>query len=251
MATVIKAAAQDPRLIRRLETVSVSDHLAEAHMVLERSREEARRMLREAQADGVRIRKEASEQGYEEGFRRGYEAGKQTGHEDAYTEAQKRFEADQTQTLAALAAVMEEWAQRKRDLLIDARQDVVRFAARLAEKVTRQVGAVHAESAAANLEAALAMVEKATDVVAHINPADRQTIEKFGAALDGRLRSAANFAIVEDAAVAPGGCRVTTADAEIDATLDTQIARIVELMVSQAAPVERDAAGDADGEVQA
>lgn len=244
MATVIKAAEQDPRLIRRLETVSVSDHLAEARMVLERSREEARRILREAQADAVRIRQEASEQGYESGFRRGYEAGKQTGQQDAFADGQARFAADQAGTIAALTAVMADYEQRKRDLLIDARQDVVRFAARLADKVTRQVGAVHPESAAANLDAALAMVEKATDVVAHINPADRATIRKYGEALDRRLNGATNFRIEEDAAIAPGGCRVTTAEAEVDATLDTQIARIAELMVpkpASAAPQEEQA----------
>jgi flagellar assembly protein FliH len=233
MATVIKAAQQDPRVIRRLETVNVADHLAEARIVLERSRDEARRMLREAQAEAARITERASSEGYDAGFRRGHEAGQRAGQEEAFAAAKGAFEADQTQTLAALRAVMDEYEGRKRDLFIAARQDVVRFAARLAEKVTRQVGAVRPESAVANLDAAMRIVESATDMVVHVSPADRDVIAKFAESLDSTIREARNITIVADDTVAPGGCRVSTTAVEVDATLDTQIARIVELMVPQ------------------
>lgn len=221
-------------MIRRLETVNVADHLAEAKLQLASARDEARRMLREAQAAAARIVEGASQQGYEAGFRRGYEAGQQRGREDAFATATERFESDQTSTLSALRALIDDFEARKRDLFISARQDVVRFAARLAEKVTRRVGAVHPESALANLEAALHVVEKATDIVVHVNPGDREVIETFARSLTARLGEAHHLTVIADEAVAAGGCRVTTREIEVDATLDTQIARIVELMVPPA-----------------
>lgn len=234
MSTVIKAAQQDPRLFRRLETVSVSDHLAEARLVVEKSREEAQRMLREAQAEAKRIRDEAAERGYASGFRRGYEAGKSAGYDEAFRAAREEFEADQTRALSALRAMVADYEAKKRDLFIAARQDVVRFAMRLAEKVTRQVGAVRSTSAAANLEAALRMIEKPTDLTVHIHPADREAITRFSEKLSAELNGAPHLTIVEDASLAPGGCRLTTPDCAVDASLETQLAVIAELMVPEA-----------------
>ncbi|MCB9851322.1 MAG: hypothetical protein H6817_11535 [Phycisphaerales bacterium] len=233
MATIIKAHEQDPQLIRRLETVSVSDHLSEAKLMVASARAEATKILREAKNQAKTIHEEASQQGYEAGFRRGYDAGKQAGHEQAYNEVKAEFVADESQTLAALRATIEAYEERKRDLFIAARQDVVRFAARMAERVTRQVGATHPDAAKDNLDAALNMVGKATNLVVHINPADRATIERFAAEYHQQIASAEHVEIVADESIARGGCRVTTEDAEVDATLETQIGRIVELMVPQ------------------
>jgi len=132
MPTIIKAAEQNPKLFRRLDSISVSDHFAEARLVVEKSRDQARHLLRAAQSDAVRIREETSKEGYESGFRRGYDSGKRAGQEEALAEGRARFESDQTQTLATLRAVIDDYETRKRDLFIAARQDVVRFAARVA-----------------------------------------------------------------------------------------------------------------------
>ncbi len=231
MATVIKAEQQDPKLLRRLETVSVSDHLGEAQLVLERSREQARQLLRQAQEEAKKLRHEASEKGYEAGFRRGYEAGKKAGYDAAFSAAQTEFEADQTNVVATLRNMLAQYEARKRDLFIAARGDVVRFAARLAEKVTKQVGALHPESAVANLEAALQLVESQTNLQVHISPSDQSTIERFARTLREHVDGAAHLEIIVDETISPGGCRVTTPDAEVDATLETQLAQIVNLMV--------------------
>jgi flagellar assembly protein FliH len=239
-ATIIKATDQDPRLIRRLETVSVSDHLAEAKLALQAARDKAQHIIREAQARARVEEEEASQRGYEAGFRRGYEAGKQSGHAEAYDEAKEHFQADESHTLAALRETIDAYDHERRDLFIAAQQDVIRFAARLAERVTRQIAQTEPDAVKANVDAALALVSHATDLVIHINPEDRATIDRFNAELAAAVDASRSFTIVEDATITRGGCRLTTAEAEVDATIDTQIARIVDVMVPPKADHDAD-----------
>jgi flagellar assembly protein FliH len=231
MATVIKAHEQNPQLVRRLETVNVADHLGEARDVLAQARAHAERMLREAEQRATQAREQASREGYEAGFRRGYDTGKQSGYDEAFAKATAQFTTEQATLVDALAQVIAGFDAQKRDLLIAARQDVVRFAARLAEKVTHQLGATAPEAAVANTEAALKLLAGQSDVVITVHPQDRAALERFAADLAGQMEGSPHWTIAEDAGLAPGGCRVTGATGAVDASLETQLARIVDLMV--------------------
>ena len=230
MSRVIKIGEQSPKLLKRLEAISIADHVGEARLVVERSREQAREILREAQIAAARRNEEAGERGYQAGFRRGYEAGAQAGYQAAMEEAAGRFRAEQASLVDALRGVLDAFESRKRELELAGRQDVVEFAVRLAEKVTRQVGVIRREAATANLEAALRLVGRGTDLVVTVNPADRATLERFAAEFAKTAGGAAYWSLATDEAVAPGGCRLTTATSEVDATLDTQIGQIVGLL---------------------
>jgi flagellar assembly protein FliH len=231
MATVIKFNEQNPSLIRRLETVSVSDHLGEAKLVAQTSRERARELLRTAQVDADAIRNDASGRGYEAGFRRGYEAGAKAGRAAAFEEAQKDFTDRQAQLVRAMNVLVSDFENRKRDLFISANNDCLRFAMKVAERVTRQVGVVHRDSAVENLKAALRIVESRTDLVIHMNPADHDNLQRFAESLMTGVEKAQSLTLVADESIAPGGCRLTSPDADVDATLDTQIEQIADLVV--------------------
>ena len=231
MATVIKVGEQKPQLIKRLETLNVTDHLGEAQLVVKTSRAKARELLRDTQVEAATIRKEADEKGYQAGFRRGYEAGTKAGYEAAFEAARKDFAADQGRLVEVVKAMIAGFEERKRDLFIAASRDVVHFAVKVAEKVTRQVGVVNRESAAANLEAALRLVESKTNLVVRINPLDQSTIERFAESFKERAEGARNLSITVDESIAPGGCHLVTPEAEVDATLDTQIEQLASLMV--------------------
>lgn len=230
MPAVIKATDRSPKLASRLETINVSDHLGEARVVLEKSREKARGILREAQAEARRITDKADERGFESGFRRGYEAGAKAGYEAAFAEAKEAFATDQEQVVQAMHGVVEEFEQRKRDILISAEADIVEFATRVAEAVTKQVGAVNAEAASANLQAALQLVQSMTDLVVSVHPNDVDAIGRFVETVKDRFEQADHIRIVGDESIAPGGCRLASPEADIDATLDTQLAQMAAIM---------------------
>ena len=231
MTTVIKVDEQDPTLIKRLETINVSDHLGEARLVLRASRTKAKELLRDTYVEAESIREEAAEKGYEAGFRRGYEAGGKAGYDVAFEEAKKTFIADQEQLIDAMTDMISQFEKRKRDLFIAATEDVLRFAMKVSAKVTKQLGMLNREAAVANLEAALRLVESKTDLQLHIHPLDRTAIERFVKSFGQQSDRARHFSIVTDESISPGGCHLHTPDCEIDATLDTQIEQIAVLMV--------------------
>jgi flagellar assembly protein FliH len=233
MPPVLKDGVIDPHQVaRRLESVSVADHLGEARAVLRASQEKARALLAEAQAEASQLGAIAQEQGYEAGFRRGYEAGTKAGREAAFNTAKAEFTAAQGQLVQALQQLLAEYDAQKRDLFIAARQDVLNFALQVAEKVTRRIGQVDREAVLGNLDAALRLVESKTNLVAHVNPADVATAAQFAASFRDAAGQSVNFSIVGDSAIAPGGCRLTTPDAEVDATIDSQLAEIAAVMIA-------------------
>ena len=231
MGTVIKTDEQNPRLIKRLETVTVGDHLGEAKLVLERSREQAEAFLEQKRREAVAIEKQAGERGYEAGFKRGYQAGTKAGYEAAFAEAKDRFEREQAALVDALSSAAREYDERKHDLYLAARQDVIDFAAMAADRVVRRIGNVDRAAVEAVVERALAIVSNKSDVQIRIHPKDRDTVERFAGRLAGELDASAHVRLIEDGDVAPGGCVVSTAGAEVDATIDGQLEAIAKLMV--------------------
>ena len=231
MSTVIKTGEQNPKLLKRLETLDVSDHVGEARLLVEASRREAKSTLQKAHIEAADLRREAADKGYEAGFRRGYEAGKKAGYDAAFEEASRRHAEEQADLAGAIRTLISELEQRKRDLHIAAQNDVIRFAAKVAEKVTRHAASLNAEAASANLEAALELVESKTNLRVRINQRDLATMEAFAADLKKRFEEVHSIELIADEAVAPGGCIVITPETEVDATIDTQINELAELLV--------------------
>jgi flagellar biosynthesis/type III secretory pathway protein FliH len=60
-----------------------------------------------------------------------------------------------------------------------------------------------------------------------VHPKQRQTLESVLPELQLRWPNLKHVEIVEDAALAPGGCRVYTKQGCVDADLDAQLERIV------------------------
>jgi flagellar biosynthesis/type III secretory pathway protein FliH len=233
MPPVLKRGEFDPHQVaRRLETVNVADHVGEARAVLKASQEQARQILAEAQKEAARLRDAAGEKGYEAGFRRGYEAGAKAGRDAAFAESRTEFAASQARLLTTLHELVTNFDRDKRDLFIAARQDVLAFALKAADKLTRRIGQVDRSAVGANLDAALRLVESKTDLVAHVNPLDVESAEQFAAAFKDAAEHAANFSILPDASITPGGCRLSTPDADVDATIDSQLAEIAAVMIA-------------------
>jgi flagellar assembly protein FliH len=233
MGIVIKTGEQNPKLLKRLETLDVTDHLGEAKLVAEASKRESLALLQKAATDADEIRREAEDKGYEAGFRRGYDAGRKAGQDAAFEQCVKTFAENQEKLASALRAMLADIEQRKRDLFIAARNDVVRFAAKVAGRVTRRVATLDSGAATANLEAALALVESKTDLRVRIHPQDVATMRAFAGDLKERFEEVRHIDLIEDDALAPGGCIVSTPDTEVDASIDTQVQQIAELLVGR------------------
>lgn len=229
-STVIKLGAQNPALVKRLETINVSDHVAEARKVVERARATAAEILIRARREGGQIRRRAADQGFDQGFRQGYQAGEKAGTEAAFQKAREEFSQRHSQLAHALSSALREFEAAKENILIRAEHDVCIFAVRVAERVTGQVGRVSRDAAVENVKAALRSVSSATQLEIRVNPLDAETLERFADVLASQVGAALHVRVLPDSAISPGGCVLATPETTVDATLETQLAQIAELV---------------------
>ncbi|MEK6797736.1 MAG: FliH/SctL family protein [Planctomycetota bacterium] len=241
MSTVIKAG-QPGKVIRRLAAVDLADHLALAKQVVGDARREAAATVAAAKHQAERIRADAQRDGYDTGFAEGYEKGNregrqdglQEGHREALETATRTFNEQQSALVADMVRVVGEIDATRRDLEIAGRRHLLDFAIQLATKLTFAIGNVRSESALANLERALDSVYARTNLVIHANPKDLAAMERFAPKLLPLTESASGVRFVTDDSMAPGGCRVVTGKTEVDATLETQLHELVELLLGDA-----------------
>lgn len=233
MSTVIKAG-EEPRVVRRLATVELADHLAEARALIENARSRAAGMIADAERRAAELTRDATAAGREAGYRAGYDAGCEEGRAGAFREAAERFEANQADAAAALKRAVDELAAQRRDLLIAAEQNVLHLAIMIAKKLTFAVGTLHREAVLENLRESLRMVGTKSNVLIRANPIDVQTLETFAADAARHVENSMMVRIVADESIAPGGCCVETERTAVDATLETQVNAIVALLTGSA-----------------
>jgi flagellar assembly protein FliH len=235
MSTVIKAG-RDFKIVKRLTTIDLADHLAEARKVVSEARTRAKGILAQARQEAVVALQTAKDKGHAEGKTEGHRAGFAAGQAQGLTEARTRFDREQATLRATLEKAVAEFDARKRDLLIEARHDVLALAVALAQRVVKRTAALDSAVATANLEEALRLAARKTDVVVHVHPRDSETMRCFAQDLSTRLAELQHVQVAEDPKLSPGDCVVTAGGTEIDARIETQLNEIVGLLLGGTRP---------------
>ena len=230
MSTVIKQG-QQAKLLQRLVSFDLADHLAEAHQVVAAAKQEAAGILEQARLEGRRLKEEARRRGHRQGHEQGFAEGKTEGEDRAFAEATDRFNHQHADLAASMSAVIEAFERQKRDLLIAANRDLLEFAVAVARKITHRIGRIDRQAAVAVVEQALRLVGGKTDVTVRANPADVEALRRFAARRVEEFGQRAQVTLVEDDAIAPGGAVVTCGQMEIDATLEAQLEQISTLLL--------------------
>lgn len=212
--------------------LDLGDLARQAERLREAARVEAEQMASQARAERERILSGAAEegrrQGHEEGLSRGREEGMKAGREAALADARERLAALEASWTKALEAFDTE---RER-MLQEARHDVLRLAVAVAEKVVKRSIVLHEATAVDQLAAALTLVSRATRLSVAVHPEDREPVREALPELLGRLASGAHVDLVDDAALHRGSCVIRTASGgEIDASIGSQLDRIVEVLL--------------------
>ena len=101
MSTVIKVGTTGP-ILRRLSTVDLADHLAEAEAVMAEAQRRASQIAATANRDAERLRTTARQMGHREGFDKGYKEGTDRGREAAWDAATCKFDAQHGDIVVAM-----------------------------------------------------------------------------------------------------------------------------------------------------
>jgi len=178
---------------------------------------------------------EAADTGHTEGFDRGMAEGIEQGKAEAFTQAAQQI----AQLESAWSQVVTQWESQRTAMQREARQSVLEFALRTAEKLVHRVVEVDPEVVVDQVGAALDLVLNAHDVSVCIHPVDRPTVEKALPSLLAEIQTLNHVGLVDDEDISPGGCVVSfggssgggAGGGRIDARIEQQMERIIDMIL--------------------
>lgn len=205
-------------------------HLGDLHRAGEHLRDQARleaeTILAAARAERDRVVSGAEKDGQARGLEKGLAEGRQRGAE----EARARSLAEWRERLAGLEKgwgdALDRFLAERERMLLEARQDVLRLAILLAERITKRALTVDPSLVGDQVAEVLALVARPSRLVLSLHPEDRPIIEEILPGLRRRFASVEHLELVDDASLPRGSCLARTAGGVIDASISTQLDRI-------------------------
>ncbi|MCY2955393.1 MAG: FliH/SctL family protein [Planctomycetota bacterium] len=206
---------------------SMKDVERQAVALLGQARREAERFLAAAQAAGEELKSQARTAGYVQGQEEGLTAGRKEGFSAGREQGLEERRAELNGLVGALTEAAEQVNASRLELEAAALNDVLRLAVAIAERVTKRLGVLDAQAAVANVAEAMKLVGHESDVRIAIHPSQKAALAEALPRLRRDWPKMEHVELIEDGALAPGGCRVFTAHGQVDGDLDEQLRRIV------------------------
>lgn len=211
--------------------LNLSDLAAQGQALCQQARLEAERILAQARAERERQIAGAAEEGRRAGYQAGLEEGRRAGEQAGRQAALEEFRLRLEQLERAWTAALERFERDRETLLHDALGDMLRLAAIAAEMITKRVVQLEPDRVVDQLAAVLAQVARATRLVVAVHPDDLPLVQEALPGLARRCVAAEHVELTGDPALARGSCVARSANGTVDASIATQLARIVEVLL--------------------
>jgi flagellar assembly protein FliH len=189
-----------------------------------------------------KLARQAEDKGYKEGFDKGREegfpAGVQEGRQSAVEIVKKeiseqvRVEAgarikEKTARLAdTIAQIAEKIADEAERLKTTAREDLIKLAIALAERIVKKEIAIDPAVVKSNVQKAVELSIQKSDIEVVVNPADRELIEDFAGHITETFARVKRVKVVADDSVSMGSCLVRSGGGVVDMQIETQLEEI-------------------------
>jgi flagellar assembly protein FliH len=139
---------------------------------------------------------------------------------------------DAQPSLAAMAAALESIEQLKSQVVAELEQDAVEMALRLAEQILAGVIDVQPERVVDVGRNALRHLSDRRRVTLVVNPGDLELVAECVEQLQSELGGIEHLGVQSDRRIARGGAIARTDSGDIDAGIDTQLARAREIVAA-------------------
>ncbi len=174
---------------------------------------------------------EAFRQGYQEGLQQGLEEGREQGYQEGLEQGRREgLEQGQTQIQQQLAhwqALMQTLARPLEELDHQVERELVALAMQVARQVVRrEIRTDPGQVIGAVRRAVSVLPLSARDVRVYLHPEDAALVREALSA-DEESEEERRWKIVEDPALARGGCVVETEQSRIDATVESRLAAVI------------------------
>lgn len=211
--------------------LDLGDVARQAERMRAQARQQAAQIVQEAEQRAQQLIDGAEGKGHEQGYQAGHEQGLAEGREQGRTEALEQMRQQLEALHATWMQTARQWDEQRTQLESDARQNVVEFAVKVAEKLVHRAVEVDPSVVIDQVAAALSHVLRPLDATVRIHPDDRPLLEEALPRLARDFNHLQHIELTEDDTLTRGGCVVTFGQGQIDASLETQIDRIVHAML--------------------
>jgi len=211
--------------------LDLGDLRRQARVLMDRAKLEAERIVAEAKQEAEQLTAGAEHKGYEAGHARGLEEGRTAGHAAGRAEAIAEYRQQLDQLQEAWVHAARQWDADRRTMLLEARQSLLALAIQLAEKIVRRVPKIDPSIVVDQVAEAIEYVARPCDVTVRVNAQDRPLLDDAMTQLIDELGQVEHAHLVNDERITPGGCVVTYGAGHIDATLETQLQRVVDALL--------------------
>jgi flagellar assembly protein FliH len=209
-----------------LQAFSMRDIESQARAIILRAQKQAEQLLVEAQSESEGLKARALAEGFAEGRQNGIAKGTEEGKKLALQQALSEHRTQMTNVIKAITAATQELDASRQELDATAKTQIIHLAVSIARRATKRHGALDPNVLTDNVHEAMKLVTQTTDVRIAIHPKQTQTLTDALPRLQLAWPKLQHVQLIEDATLAPGGCRVITAGGEIDGDLDRQVDRI-------------------------
>ena len=203
--------------VEELERASRIDVQAESRNLmaqLEKASSDAARIRQDAAAEAEKIKAQA----YEEARKEGFEKGQREGFEKGLAEVNK--------LISQLELITRDADECRRNILENAKHDIVDLSVKIAEKVVKTTCAKQRDIAVRNAEYALGLLKEKSPVVIKVNLADMDIAREYRSMLLNMFDKVESIKVAEDPAVEQGGCIIESNSGGVDARIQTQLSSI-------------------------
>lgn len=186
---------------------------------LERAREQGAALIAVAREQAEAIAQAAREQGFEAG----------------YVEGIARAEAAVADRLTLAEQLVARTRDAREEALASCERDLVELAFEIAEKIVRQRVAADPATTVGVLEHALRKAFVRDGLTVLCNPDDLERLSASSDVLQARVGSLNGLRLIGDRRISPGGVVVRTDAGDIDATIESQLERLRDLLFEERA----------------
>jgi len=224
----LASGPQEPAATTAELAVRGLDDLAtETRTVMLDARRQAATIVAEARTQANASCDAASAKGYARGLARGQEDGCRKGQ----AEARQKLDAKSEEVVAQLRTIVRELTEARAEVLHAGRCELLDFALDLAAKIVGRVAVRDISAARENVRKALELTDRARELCVKVNPDQLEALAEHMPELTESLHHTGRVRLVGDKDISPGGAKLHTAGGEIDATIETQLANIVEVLL--------------------
>ncbi len=233
-------------LIKNAVVLDLGDLQQEAERLRREAQLQAERITQQAQEEADQLIAQADERGYQQGLERGRKEGFAQGDKEGRAVLLQEFKPQLEQITESWPAALEQWEVDRREMFLAARGDVLQFSFALAQKIIARTVQTDGTVIEDQLAEALSMVSQPTSVLITIHPDDRETVNNILPELLEKAHNCEHADLAEDAAMQRGGCIVTTKGGCVDATIETQLDRIAQVLLQTNSTVREDHSSEPD-----